>query len=138
MSEKAAVIRSSLWTIPYTNDRDGPKKLKHQVSQSMGSKDFVTYKYQKLINSFLFSKCYHQNDLSLIIFRPWITFYTFLNSRSCAWLTLVGSGVHLFHQGKDVIPWWNHPITALQWRTERWPKKTGCVVSKKKRDVIDN
>lgn len=53
MSEKFAVIRSSLWAIPYMSDRDGPKKLKHQVSQSMGSKDFVTYKYQKLINSFL-------------------------------------------------------------------------------------
>lgn len=100
MNEKVAVIRNSLWTIPYMNDRDGPKKLKHQVSQSMGSKDFVTYKYQKLINSFIFSKCYHQNDISLTIFWPWIIFYTFLNPRSCAGLTLVGSGVHLFTRGK--------------------------------------
>lgn len=133
MSKKVAVIRNSLWTISYMNDRDGPKKLKHQVSESTGSKHFVTYKYQKLINSFLFSKCYHQNDLSLTIFRPWITFYTFLNSRTCVWLTLVRSGSHLFTRGK--MQFLDETALLLLSNGEQWDvqRKLDVLYPKRKR-----
>lgn len=40
MSEKGAVIRRSLWIISYVNDRDDPKRLKRQVSESTGAKAF--------------------------------------------------------------------------------------------------